>query len=102
MPRDLDGPSIPWCLRIASARPNSVSPDGLTEDVTIRNAVNVSVDLHGRIMRVSVGAAWRLDSLGMIAAAVSKTLRRDCQPMSLSNSGDTITLVNQMELTLMR
>lgn len=80
--------------RITSLLPNSATPEGQTEEITIRNTGGAAANMQGWTVRDSAGATWNLASLGTIGANTSTTIRRGGQPMSLNNTGDTVGLVN--------
>jgi hypothetical protein len=86
--------------RIVSLLPNSASPEGQTEQITIHNAGAQPVDLSGWTVRDMTGATWQLSGLGSIAAGATLTITRNGQPMSLNNAGDTVSLVNADGLEL--
>ena len=51
-------------------------------------------------VRDLAGHTWTLDSLGTLQPNQEKTIRRNGQPMSLNNNGDTIDLLDSINKIL--
>lgn len=77
---------------IESLLPDPDLPDRDAEEVTLRNKTGAAISMTGWILKDRDNLAWSLESLGMIGASESKTIRRNGMPMSLNNNGDTIRL----------
>jgi hypothetical protein len=81
-------------VRIISLLPNPAGDERQTEEITLRNAGSASVSLSGWTVQDMAGKTWSLTSLGNIGAGARKTIRRNNQPMSMNNGGDTILLLD--------
>jgi hypothetical protein len=87
-------PSATDSIRIVRLLPNPAGPDDEKESVTVRNTGTDPVSLAGWSLRDLAGTKWDLNSVGTINGGEEKTVRRNRQPMSLNNEGDTIELLN--------
>src|SRR5262249_4483566 len=81
-------------VRISDLLPNPTGDETQNEQVTLVNKGAAPADLHGWKLRDAANTSWILDSAGSIPAGASLAVRRDGQPMSMNNSGDTIELLD--------
>jgi len=81
-------------VRIVSLLPNPAGDERQGEEITLRNAGSSAVNVTGWTVRDMAGKTWSLTSLGTLGAGAQRTLRRNNQPMSMNNGGDTILLVD--------
>lgn len=81
-------------LVIESVLPNPVGKDRDLEEITLRNCGETDCDMTGWVVRDRKGRVWTLNSMSVIGAGESRTIRRDGMPMNLNNNGDTVELVD--------
>lgn len=84
--------SATTAVRIDSILANAVGNETQNEEVTLINTGAQSVSLAGWTLRDLGNRRWTLT--GTVAAGARRTIRRAGQEMSLTNTGDTISLVN--------
>jgi beta-lactamase superfamily II metal-dependent hydrolase len=82
---------------IKSLLPNPVGPDDQLEEVTIRNTTGEAMPLSGWTLRDRSGLTWDLTAEGSLQPGESKVIVRRGRGMSLNNSGDEITLLDQSQ-----
>ena len=87
------GPPSPQ-VRIVALLPNPAGDERQNEEITLENAGTSTVSLAGWLVRDEAGKTWSLSSLTSLAPGAKKTIRRNGQPMSMNNGGDTIALVD--------
>lgn len=80
---------------IESLLPNPAGPDDQLEEVVIRNTSGDTVPLSGWTLRDRNGLTWDLSAEGSLQPGESKVIVRKGRAMSLNNSGDEITLLDQ-------
>jgi hypothetical protein len=85
---------VPAPIRMVSLLPNPAGDERQTEEILVRNTGSAGVNLRGWTVRDMAGKTWSLTSLGTLGAGARKTARRNNQPMSMNNGGDTILLVD--------
>lgn len=88
----LTTPAIPT-LRIASLIPAPVGDDAINEQVVLTNTGAVALDLTGWTVRDLAQNTWTLGS-AIVEPGASVTVKRQGQPMSMNNSGDSIELIS--------
>lgn len=81
--------------RITRLLPNPSGPDMEDEAITIENFASESVDMTLWSVRDAAGKSWTLRELGILGSGERKEIKRHGQTMSLNNTGDTISLVDQ-------
>jgi lamin tail-like protein len=81
-------------VRIVSLVPNSTGDERQTEEIVIKNTGSVTLNLTGWTVRDLAGKIWSLNAVTAIAPGAEKTIRRNNQPMSMNNGGDTIQLLD--------
>jgi hypothetical protein len=81
-------------LRVVSLLPNPAGLDTHDETVDIENGSDSPVSLVGWRLRDSAGSEWRLDQDGSIPARATVSIKRNTRPMALSNSGDSVDLID--------
>lgn len=81
-------------IRMVALLPNPQGNENQNEEITVKNFGTQSASLNSWSARDLSGKAWLLDELGTIAPGEEKTIKRNGQPMSLNNSGDTVDLVD--------
>jgi exonuclease III len=93
---DLQGPVQPptTSVRLALVLPNPPGDESQNEEATLANDGSQAVSMIGWTLRDRAGRNWLLDSLGSMAPGEEKTIRRGGQPMAMSNTGDTIDLLD--------
>lgn len=79
---------------IASLLPNPAGDDRQLEEVTLENKSSAAVDVSSWSLEDLGGGTWELFGVGLLGAGQQKTIVRSGMPMSLNNSGDTITLLD--------
>ena len=84
-------------LRILSLLPNPAGRDEDDESVTLRNNSNGPINLSRWSLRDLSGQRWALTAQGSLNANTDITIKRNGQPMSLNNNGDTIELLDPNE-----
>jgi lamin tail-like protein len=84
-------------LRIVRLLPDPEGSDEENESITLRNTGNASMSLAGWSLRDLSGKTWSLDGVGTIAAGDEREVKRNGQPMSLNNDGDTIELLDPQQ-----
>jgi beta-lactamase superfamily II metal-dependent hydrolase len=77
---------------IQSLLPNPDGDDEQLEEVTLKNAGTLAINLTGWMLKDRSGLTWMLT--GAIAPGQSQAFRRGGQAMSLNNNGDEITLID--------
>jgi beta-lactamase superfamily II metal-dependent hydrolase len=77
---------------IQSLLPNPAGDDEQLEEVTIRNAGTAVLSLSGWTLKDRSGLTWALT--GTMSAGQTLTVRRNGQAMTLNNTGDEISLVD--------
>ena len=82
----------PVAVRFESILPNPAGDDALNEEIVLKNFGTQTVSLAGWKIRDITGAEWKL--LDEIAPQMVKVIKRNGQPMSLNNNGDTVDLVD--------
>lgn len=78
-------------VQIVDMLPNPVGDDATDEDVQLRNAGTIPIDLTGWQLRDLAGNVWNIT--GVVGPGQAITIVRSGQPMSLNNDGDNIELV---------
>ena len=87
-------------IRIVALLPNPTGDERINEQVTIRNDGSISASLAGWVLRDLAGQIWSLSALGSLGPGQQATLRRQGQPMSLNNGGDSVELVDPAGATV--
>jgi len=87
-------PSTSEWIVIKNLLPDPAGYDNVNEQVTLLNKGRDAVDLTGCFLKNGTGRIWSLDGL-QIAAGDSLTVTRNNMPMSLRNTGDSITLIGR-------
>ena len=80
---------------IESLLPNPAGSDDQLEEVAIRNTSGDAISLSGWTLRDRSGLTWDLTPEGSLQPGESKVIVRRGRGMSLNNSGDEITLLDQ-------
>lgn len=88
----LPTPAATGTAVIQSLLPNPGGNDDQLEQVAIRNAGALPLDLTGWTLRDRLGETWALS--GALQAGQSQTFQRNGQAMSLNNAGDEIFLID--------
>lgn len=81
-------------LKIFSLFPNPRGNEKQNEAATIINNGNTAVSLVGWTLKDKGGKTWKLDSLGSLEPGARKTIKRNGQPMAMTNKGDDIHLID--------
>ena len=91
----------PGTLRIVAALPDPEGEDTQTEQVHIRNEGAIPVVLAGWRLANALGEQWPLDNVdGIVAPGKVAIVTREGRMMTLSNTGDTILLINPTGKTI--
>ena len=94
-------PPPPRSVRIVAARPHPDADEKLNEEIHLKNFGAEPIDLRGWLLKDAAGDAWQIEERdvadlpeGKLAAGAVVIVRRNGRAMSLTNSGDSITLVD--------
>jgi hypothetical protein len=87
-------PTATDTIRIVELLPNPSGRDEENESVTLKNVGTDPVSLNAWLLRDLSGAMWTLNAAGILNGGQEKTVKRNFQPMSLNNEGDTVQLLN--------
>jgi hypothetical protein len=85
-------------MRIWEVEPNPAGDERQRERVVLRNMTTRTIDLRGWRIQDAVGQSWELDEQdgelpgGRLGRGATVAIWRRGRPMTLTNSGDTITL----------
>lgn len=79
-------------VRIVALLPNPEGDEGQYEEVTLKNLGSQSISLGGWKLRDLAGRT--LDGLGTLQPGQEKTMKRNGQPMTLNDGGDTVDLID--------
>jgi endonuclease/exonuclease/phosphatase family metal-dependent hydrolase len=91
----------PSRVRIVATEPNPISSEAELESVMLSNRSKTTIDLLGWRIQDSVGGSWTIDEADLSSVGNrwlrgrTLTIRRRRREMTLSNSGDTISLFDR-------
>jgi endonuclease/exonuclease/phosphatase family metal-dependent hydrolase len=91
-----DPPPSPTGSTVVISRllPNAAGNEAENEAVWLKNLGTTDVDLTGWLLRDLSNNTWTLTRVGSLSAGEEKMVLRANESMSLTNTGDTITLVD--------